>query len=172
MGHQINHYTTKATTEKNLKSWISRITDCAYDPQENSCYHGNLTIHENKVYKDYDEALAAIEKYDNGWYDDHIVKYYGLSDEGRKKVQEWNEKRDVYIEAHSIHKRTSKFIGCPECGSKLNLGYIRGEKCPLCGTDLRPDSTIEKVKWYDGKVKECAKKYRQEFWLAKIEYHC
>ena len=48
------------------------------------------------MYKDYDEALAAIEKYDNGWYDDHIVKYYDLSDEGRKKVQEWNEKRDAY----------------------------------------------------------------------------
>ena len=27
MGHQINHYTTKVTTEKNLKAWISRITD-------------------------------------------------------------------------------------------------------------------------------------------------
>lgn len=127
MGHQINHYTTKVTSEKSLKAWISQITDCAYDPQESSSYHGNLTIHKNKVYKDYDEALAAIEKYDNGWYDDHIVKYYDLSDEGRKKVQEWNKKRDAYIEAHSIHKRTSKYIGCPECGSKLNLA-ISGVK--------------------------------------------
>lgn len=119
MGHQINHYTTKVTTEKNLQAWISRITDCAYDPQESSCYHGNLTIHKDKVYKDYNEALAAIEGYDNGWYDDHVVMYYGLSDEGRKKIQEWNEKRDAYIEAHSIHKRTSKYIGCAGCGSKL-----------------------------------------------------
>ena len=124
MGHQINHYTTKVTSEKSLKAWISQITDCAYDLQETSSYHGNLTIHKNKVYKDYDEALAVIEKYDNGWYDDHIVKYYDLSDEGRKKVQEWNEKRNAYIEAHSIHKRTSTYIGCPECGSKVNqLGY-------------------------------------------------
>lgn len=43
MGHQINHYTTKATTEKNLKAWISRITDSAYDPQETSCYHADYT---------------------------------------------------------------------------------------------------------------------------------
>ena len=93
MGHQINHYTTKATTEKNLKAWISRITDSAYDPQETSCYHGNLTIHKDKVYKDYNEALAAIEKYDNGWYDDHIVKYYDLSDEGRKKYRSGIRKR-------------------------------------------------------------------------------
>ncbi len=54
----------------------------------------------------------------------------------------------------------------------LNLSYIRGEKCPLCGTDLRPESTIEKIKWYDKKASECAEKYRQEFWLAKIESHC
>lgn len=97
-------------------------------------------------------------------------KYYGLSDEGREKVQEWKEKRDVYIKAHSIHKRTSKYVGCP--GSKLNLSYIRGEKCPLCGTDLRPENTIKKINWYDRKASECAKKYKQEFWLTKIEYHC
>ena len=79
---------------------------------------------------------------------------------------------EKYIKAHSIHKRTSKYVGCPECGSRLNLGYIRGEKCPLCGTDLRPESSIEKIKWHDKKASECAKKYKQEFWLAKIEYHC
>ncbi len=79
---------------------------------------------------------------------------------------------EKYIKAHFIHKRTSKYVDCPECGSKLNLSYIRGEKCPLCGTDLKPESTIEKINWYDRKADECAKKYRQEFWLAKIEYHC
>lgn len=74
-----------------------------------------------------------------------------------------NEKRDVYIKAHSIHKCTSKYVGCPECGSKLNLSYIRSEKCTLCGTDLRPENTIKKINWYDRKAGEYAKKYRQEF---------
>ena len=49
---------------------------------------------------------------------------------------------EKYIKAHFIHKRTSKYVGCPECGSKLNLSYIRGEKCPLCGTDLKPESML------------------------------
>ena len=31
MGHQIEYYSTKVTTEKNLKLFISRITGNAYD---------------------------------------------------------------------------------------------------------------------------------------------
>lgn len=34
MGHQIEYYSTKVTTEKNLKLFISRITGNAYDPRE------------------------------------------------------------------------------------------------------------------------------------------
>ena len=43
MGHQIEYYSTKVTTEKNLKLFISRITGNAYDPRESGGYHGNLT---------------------------------------------------------------------------------------------------------------------------------
>ena len=51
MGHQIEYYSTKVTTEKNLKLFISRITGNAYDPRESGGYHGNLTIHRNEIYK-------------------------------------------------------------------------------------------------------------------------
>lgn len=172
MGHSTNHYVEKATTEKALKNFIARITGNAYDPNEACCYHGNITIHKNKVYSNYAEAMKAIESYDDGWYSDHVVLFYDISNEGRKKIEDWNQKRDKYIEQHSIHKRTSKYAGCPFCGSKISIGHLRGEKCPVCGTDLRPESTIEKIKWYDQKAKECAKKYKEKYWLAKIEYHC
>ena len=133
MGHQIEYYSTKVTTEKNLKLFISRITGNAYDPRESGGYHGNLTIHRNEIYKNYEEAVEAIKKYDSGWYSDHIVMYYDISAKGRAKVTEW-------------------------------------EKCPLCNTDLRPKSTIEKIKWYDKKTKEC-RKNKEKCWLAKIEWH-
>ena len=171
MGHQIEYYSAKVTTEKNLKLFISSITGNAYDPRESGGYHGNLTIHKDKVYKDYHEAIEAIKKYDSGWYSDHIVMYYDISAKGRAKVTEWEKKRDDFIETHSIHQRSSAYIGCPECGSKLYLGYIKGEKCPLCNTDLRPKSTIEKIKWYDKKTKECRNKNKEKCWLAKIEWH-
>lgn len=171
MGHSINHYTRKVTTKKDLQAFIDEITENAFDPQETDSYHGNLTVHEITVYENYDAALKAIEAYDNDWYDDHIVQFWGISEEGRKKIQEMNAKRDDYINNHSIHLRSSKYIGCPVCGSKLYLGYIKGEKCPLCGMDLRASSTIEKIKWYDQKAKEIAAKYKTKYWLAKIEYH-
>lgn len=52
------------------------------------------------------------------------------------------------------------------------MEYLHSEKCSLCNTDLRPESTIEKIKWYDKKVKECKEKYKEKYWLAKVEYHC
>lgn len=92
MGHQIEYYSSKVTTEKNLKLFISSITGNAYDPRESGGYHRNLTIHKDKVYKDYHEAIEAIKKYNSGWYSDHIVMYYDISAKGRAKVTEW-EKR-------------------------------------------------------------------------------
>ena len=86
MGHQIEYYSSKVTTEKNLKLFISSITGNAYDPREPGGYHGNLTIHRNEIYKNYEEAVEAIKKYDSGWYSDHIVMYYDISEKGRAKV--------------------------------------------------------------------------------------
>ena len=95
MGHSINHYTSKVTNKKGLDAFLSNITEDAYNPKEAGCYHGNLTVHQDKVYKDYDEAMQAIQHYDSGWYDDHVVMYYDISNEGRNKIEEWNKKREA-----------------------------------------------------------------------------
>lgn len=34
-----------------------------------------MTFHKEPVYKNHDEAMAAIQKLDKGWYDDHAVRY-------------------------------------------------------------------------------------------------
>lgn len=60
---------------------LKDIDRFAYDPQETSGYHGHMKFHREPVYKNRDEAEAAIEKLDKGWYDDHAVMYR----EGRKK---------------------------------------------------------------------------------------
>lgn len=171
MGHTVDYYTSKAGSEKSLKLFIDSVTAHAYDPRETSSYHGHMTIHRDKVYQTYDEAMQAIKSFDNGWYDDHTVRYKALTPEGRKKMEEIMAKRDAFIEAHSIHKRTSAYVGCPECKSKLNLSYIRGEKCPLCNTDLRPASTIERIKKFDKAANDVKNKHQAEYWLAKVEYH-
>lgn len=54
---------------------LKDINSFAYDPQASSGYHGDLTFHKEPVYKNREEARAAIEKMDRGWYNDHAVRY-------------------------------------------------------------------------------------------------
>lgn len=73
MSHAIRHLDYHCSVSE--KAILKDINRFAYDPQETSGYHGNLTFHREPVYKNYDEAMAAIEKLDKGWYDDHAVRY-------------------------------------------------------------------------------------------------
>ena len=78
MSHAIRHidYPYRTTERQILKD----IGSYAYDPQETCGYHGNMTFHKEPVCKNREEAMAAIEKLDKGWYSDHAVRYR----EGRK----------------------------------------------------------------------------------------
>ena len=73
MSHAIRHLDYHCSVSK--RQILRDINSFAYDPQETSGYHGDLTWHEDKVYANRDEAMAAIEKYDCGWYSDHAVRY-------------------------------------------------------------------------------------------------
>ena len=79
MSHAIRHLDYHCSVSE--KAILKDINRFAYDPQESSGYHGNLTFHKEPVYKNRDEAMAAIEKLDRGWYSDHAVMYK----DGRKK---------------------------------------------------------------------------------------
>ena len=57
------------------KSILKDIRKFAYAPQESGKYHENMTFHKEPVYANRKEAEKAIKKLDNGWYDDHSVRY-------------------------------------------------------------------------------------------------
>jgi hypothetical protein len=78
MSHAIKHLTYHCSTSET--AILKDIKSFAYDPQESSGYHGNLTFHRDIVCKNYDEAVKKIDSLDRGWYDDHAVFYK----EGRK----------------------------------------------------------------------------------------
>lgn len=78
MSHAIQHRTYHCSVSEH--AILKDLNSFAYDPQERSGYHGDLTFHKEPVYKNYDEAMAAIAKFDKGWYSDHAVRYR----EGRK----------------------------------------------------------------------------------------
>lgn len=72
MGHAIN-FTSCRNGE--LKNHLKRVLATAYDPMESCGYHGNMTIHNDIICKNREEAEKKIEQLDRGWYDDHAVRY-------------------------------------------------------------------------------------------------
>ena len=54
--------------------------------------------------------------------------------------------------------RTSEFIGCQKCGSKLKRIYLKSTYCPLCGEDLRSKTVQDTLQRYRIRIKELKKK--------------
>ena len=79
MSHAIKYLDYHCSTSEH--AILKDINRFAYDPEETSGYHGNLTFHKEPVYKTREEAEKAIETLDRGWYDDLCVMYKN----GRKK---------------------------------------------------------------------------------------
>ena len=73
MSHAIRHLDYHCSVSE--KTILKDINSFAYDPQETSGYHGDLTFHKEPVYKPREDAMAAIEKLDRGLYSDHAVRY-------------------------------------------------------------------------------------------------
>ena len=73
MSHAIEYLTYHCS--KSEKYILKDLNSFAYDPEESGGYHGRITFHKEPVYKNYEEAEAAIKKLDRGWYDDHAVRY-------------------------------------------------------------------------------------------------
>ncbi len=188
MGHNIEHYDydekiNKNKVQKDLDTYVSHATW-----QEGG--GGIDPIRWNDVVcEDYDSAIEWIEKHDKGWYDCLAVKYKEPVQTKEKTAKELElaqkitEAGKLYNERNSVlypKTRTSEYIGCGKCGSRLASKYLNSNYCPVCHTDLRPETTLKaiaaaKAKW------EKAEEIKQEYikkhskkeirWLVKIEYH-
>lgn len=149
-----------------------------------------MDFHENvPPFESRDEAMAWIKQHDKGFYDDHAVRYKKYAPANvtekikaytHKMTELWNAKQD-YIREHSVQKLQAKLITCPKCTSKLSKQYLRGNSCPLCYTDLRSKTTLDKLQWFDDKREYYANRIAEEerkqkrgyeiYWLVKYEYH-
>lgn len=134
-------------------------------------------------------AQAYINEIDHDFYGGYAVRYYDFSQvkdpkkvgELEQKVREIMAKKRAFAEAHSVKSQKAAFVGCPKCGSKLNRERLRGNDCPLCWTDMRAASTLERLASYDKRMDEYHRQIQQErlknkkkarvMWLVKYEYH-
>ena len=187
MGHAVMYETYPVT-------WtIQHITaDVGDYIQQNGDGYGSDKVRfpTEKIFDTRQDAEEYIRSADNGWYDGVAVKFLDYSDvkdskkveELRKKIAETVNKKGDYIKAHSVKTQKAAYIGCHSCGSKLNKEKLIGEYCPLCNTDLRAASTLERIRAFQDRVEEYDKKITEERkkekkkakvkWLVKFEYHC
>lgn len=169
-------------------------------------YHGNLTIHDNFICEDIHAAKEKINELDTGFYSDHAVQFYDYSHIGdaqptkkllnlKSRLAEMEQKYEEYVDKTHVCRRTSQFIGCEKCGSKINSlwfsyesGKFRTDKCAVCNFDLRSPTTKARIEKYHKDMKELRKLISKDEaklqdrvnarhkpkvkWLLKVEVHC
>lgn len=190
MGHAIQYFTTEK--KKEILSIAEEFAYYNVDRQENptGSYHGRMTIHDDIICDSYNDAVSKIDMLDRGFYDDHAVRYKDKDSlPPTKSMQTLKERmnknradKKEYAEQHSVGNRKSAFVGCPKCESKLVTKYLRSERCPLCGSELRAEYIINRLNKYDEDYKKMELKYQKMVkerkgkcktkWLFKVEVHC
>ena len=203
MGHNINYMTADRNVKKNrvIAEIDYEVEHVAWE--ECGRYHGNLTWHDDKIYPDENAAYKAIEEFDNGCYDDHAVLFHDTHaveqkptkklETLRKRLEDEQKKRDEYIVLHRVTHRKSEFMGCPTCGSKINLRYMSknvrygysDHLCPVCHGELRSKTVVDRIEKFEAKIEELKNQIKDEEqsmslkvsskapvkWLIKYEYH-
>ena len=159
-----------------------------------------------KIFKSMEDARDYLESKDS--YDNRAVKFHDLSELKplksetaiEDKIKKLTDEKMKYGRSHRAVRTglKSRFVTCKNCGSHISVtaflgitdkrpegmyGYNGGrDDCPVCGVDMRPKSTIDRIKSYDDKLKKledrlcAARKSRAGKapvkWIAMWEYHC
>lgn len=190
MSHNIQYFTF--TERKSTKAINTELNEYVRKATWNEGGHGidGGIRFIDKVLPDYQAACDFIEKNDRGWYDCLAVKFKDTpKDKSTKRLDELKEKlRVAYNEFQEANNKVaakdfkSEFVGCKNCGSKINREYIRSNSCPVCHADMRSETTQKRLAAMNAKVvklrndikdeeRKLAEKHGQICWLVKIEYH-
>ena len=164
------------------------------DRRENpsGSYDNLLDILEGTVYEDYDSACIKASELERlrGSYNDFAIPFYeSIKQEPTKQMQNIEKRldkiivdREEYEKKHSIKNLSSKLVTCKHCESKLAKDFLKRNKCPVCGKDLRSQYILDRIIKYDEDYKklnkqlvEIKKKRNKKGpikWLVKVEVHC
>lgn len=80
----------------------------------------------------------------------------------KDRIKKEEDKLYNYIEKTDCQNYKSKYIGCPQCGSKINKDYIHNSRCPLCREDLRSDTTKKTIERYKNNITKARTDLRVE----------
>lgn len=190
--HQIEFLTFDKDMDKKQ---ISTYCDNRARTEEND-YTGGLPYaiewKENRTpFDSYDDAYEYLEEnYCDGNYEQVAVLYRDLNTvKETKRVKDLkNRIRDLHNKYQLLNSKIhykdvkSALISCKKCNSKINKDYLNSNFCPIFHTDLRPDSTKQRLENMQKNIKNLQKELQKEKlkqkdkakikWLVKIEYHC
>lgn len=193
MGHEKQYVTyPESVNKKSVQSeWDAIVRQICWQEGASGLCSSIRWI--DKICASYEEAEEYIKRHDNGWYDQLAVKYLDYSGvQPDKKLLELQKRvnilYEVYLQkANNIHYAgaKAKYITCKCCGSSISREHLRGNHCPVCKADMRPDSTQQRIvsakasyenalctlKAEQKKYQEKCKKQAKVRWLVKIEYH-
>ena len=193
MGHAINFnvFSVKESKEK----IFDMVNEVAIEEGD---YHSGLNKairwYDDKCFNSYEDAEAFINKKDDGWYDQLAVKFKEdkkfkpskVLEKLQERVLAEQEKYNALSYKSHFKNHSSALITCKNCTSKIATKYLKHTNyCPVCSSDLRPVSTLDKIRNAKNKLdKLCEQRNEREraersknidkaetFWLVKTEYH-
>jgi hypothetical protein len=193
--HEFRYFTEKENCNrdkvlKNAQSIANQNGD--YKDQIHTIRWIDRTICDNE-----EAAHEFINSHDKGWYDCLAVRFYDYSAVNVKKPKRFEvleERRNTLCaRLHDMENTpyaetltSTEFVGCKHCGSKIATKFLKGNHCPVCGTDMRPKTTMDRIASTKARIAETEKELKEEMqnlqkkqrdkaqikWLVKIEYHC
>lgn len=192
MGYLITHVVAETEDQIWTKANEFAFYNTDRDENPNGEYHGNLTIHtEMQPFETQEEAYNYLEIIRTEYYDDHAVPFYvPVRQVSTRKIQDLQRSIEEKIAKHTelsrgswVGYKTSSFIECPACKSKINRECLRKEdnQCPCCKSDLRPPSTLYRLSKSMSKITELREQLDDEqakankgvaqniMWLVKLE---
>lgn len=190
MGHIIKHIVLDRDVDKAevLASIIEEVRIKDWD--EGGVYHGDLTWRDGRIYPSREEAEEALERICDRPYKDAAVLFRDLETvrdtkevtELRERLARIRRESETFVAEHAVSKRKSKSVTCGRCGSTITIAYMRsGNRCPVCGNDLRASSTIARIASFDERMRKIelrilelkakSAERAKVRWLLKYEYH-
>lgn len=171
MGHEIIYesYAASVDTRSVQAEWEDRIRHICWQEGGGMSQPIRWIDH---ICEDREAAYKYIERHDDGWYDQLAVKYYTDGDKIPKAVTKLEERLKDAITKNedlksNIHYKgvKSQYIACRTCGSKIAskfFGRTVGNKCPVCGSDMRPQSTLDRIAAGEDRVEKIKKQLKEE----------
>lgn len=80
----------------------------------------------------------------------------------RERIEEEQRKCEEYGQKHSVLTFKASYVSCPKCMSKLNKDYLKNDKCPVCHSDMRSDTTKATLERYKKKITSLKKEYEEQ----------